>query len=233
MEDLSTIIWVVLILGAMIFNSVAKTRRVRAKGNASQHGEARPSIPWEEEKAAADKSETVPQPARTTSPARGTSSPATETRSREMDAWSEDTKRISETQSARQEAKDPVVAGRIGSGHGFSGANIPEAKTYEPEQPYFAPFPGEYESLEVIPDERYPEASHGLKTGISASKEQSRQRKEISAAQNGAKPGAAEAKDPAERRKNAEEESAAEIAGEFDLRRAVIYSEILKPKFEE
>ena len=31
----------------------------------------------------------------------------------------------------------------------------------------------------------------------------------------------------------AEEPGAAEIAEEFDLRRAVIYSEILKPKFEE
>ena len=30
-----------------------------------------------------------------------------------------------------------------------------------------------------------------------------------------------------------EESEAAEIAEEFDLRRAVIYSEILKPKFEE
>lgn len=30
-----------------------------------------------------------------------------------------------------------------------------------------------------------------------------------------------------------QEESAARIAAEFDLRRAVIYSEILKPKFEE
>lgn len=30
-----------------------------------------------------------------------------------------------------------------------------------------------------------------------------------------------------------QEESAARIAADFDLRRAVIYSEILKPKFEE
>lgn len=30
-----------------------------------------------------------------------------------------------------------------------------------------------------------------------------------------------------------QEESAARIAAEFDLRRAVIYSDILKPKFEE
>ena len=48
MEDLSTIIWTVVIVGAMIFNSVAKARRARAKGEqrTPQHGEAWPSIPW-------------------------------------------------------------------------------------------------------------------------------------------------------------------------------------------
>ena len=52
MEDLSTIIWTVVIVGAMIFNSVAKARRARAKGEqrTPQHGEAWPSIPWEEER---------------------------------------------------------------------------------------------------------------------------------------------------------------------------------------
>lgn len=236
MEDLSTIIWAVVIIGAMIFNSVAKARRARAKGEqaAPQHGEAWPSIPWEEEKAASDESETASQPARTASPVRNASSPAAEARSRETDAWSEDTKRHSETQAAGQEAKDPVAAGRIGSGHGFSGANIPEARTYEPEQPDFAAFPSKYESLEATVDEESQRTPNGLKTEISTPKERSRQhRKEISTTQNGAKTGAAEAKDPANLRKSAAEESAAEIAGEFDLRRAVIYSEILKPKFEE
>ena len=47
MEDLSTIIWTVVIVGAMIFNSVAKARRARAKGEqrTPQHAEAWPSIP--------------------------------------------------------------------------------------------------------------------------------------------------------------------------------------------
>ena len=49
MEDFSTILWVVIIVGAMIFNTVAKARRGRGKEGDTppQHGEAWPSIPWD------------------------------------------------------------------------------------------------------------------------------------------------------------------------------------------
>lgn len=50
MEDFSTIIWVVIIIGAMIFNTLSKARKAQNKdGQApSQHGEAWPSIPWDD-----------------------------------------------------------------------------------------------------------------------------------------------------------------------------------------
>ena len=50
MEDFTTIIWVVIIIGAMIFNTLSKARKAQNKdGQApSQHGEAWPSIPWDD-----------------------------------------------------------------------------------------------------------------------------------------------------------------------------------------
>lgn len=50
----------------------------------------------------------------------------------------------------------------------------------------------------------------------------------------GQRPTGTPAQEPAQEAQfGPQEESAARIAAEFDLRRAVIYSEILKPKFEE
>lgn len=50
----------------------------------------------------------------------------------------------------------------------------------------------------------------------------------------GQRPAGTPAQEPTQKAQfGPQEESAARIAAEFDLRRAVIYSEILKPKFEE
>lgn len=50
----------------------------------------------------------------------------------------------------------------------------------------------------------------------------------------GQRPAGTSAQEPTQKAQfGPQEESAARIAAEFDLRRAVIYSEILKPKFEE
>jgi len=49
--DASTILWIVIIVGAMVYNSVSKARKARQEGEnpPPQHGEAWPSIPWDEE----------------------------------------------------------------------------------------------------------------------------------------------------------------------------------------
>ena len=44
MEDFASVIWIVIIVGAMIFNVVSQSRKARGKGgHAPQHGEAWPS----------------------------------------------------------------------------------------------------------------------------------------------------------------------------------------------
>ena len=57
MEDFASVIWIVIIVGAMIFNVVSQSRKARGKGgHAPQHGEAWPS-------SAAQTPESAPRPA--------------------------------------------------------------------------------------------------------------------------------------------------------------------------
>ena len=62
MEDFTTVLWVVIIAGIMVFNVVSQARKARGKeGHASRHGEAWPTIP--PEFPASESSPQAPRPA--------------------------------------------------------------------------------------------------------------------------------------------------------------------------
>ena len=160
MDDFATVIWVVIIAGAMIFNVVSQSRKARGKGARTPgHEEAWPS------------------------------------------------------QAHPESEPDPMPAPRP--------APWPVAPV----------FPDECQSLEEIPAEEYaPEHTTPKAAGRGHLRHQTVNRlmddsgnDEIAAHSltNNA-PDAATT-----------EESSSSIAGEFNLRQAIIYSEILKPKFEE
>lgn len=152
MEDFASVIWVVIIVGAMVFNVVSQSRKARGKG-AKQvpHSEAWPSS-----------------------------------------------------------APD---------------APIPPAASVRPE-PITPVFPDECQSLEEIPAQEYEPEYRALKTTETGTlRHQTTDRLKT----------APETDEIAAHSltNNAPEESVTGIAEEFDLQTAVIYSEILKPKFEE
>ena len=100
-----------------------------------------------------------------------------------------------------------------------------------PKQPVPPDFPAEYRNPEGMarkaPETKRKEPRTAM-PGVIGADSNARQVAERHA---GAKKN--EAMGGAGRISPAEEPGAAEIAEEFDLRRAVIYSEILKPRFEE
>lgn len=157
MEDFGSVLWILFIVGAMIFNVVSQSRKAREKGSHAPHHE---------------------------------------------EAW-------------------PPQAG--------SGA--PDTQE-TPARPVFQPvtpaFPDECQSLEEIPEQEYvPEFTVQKAADSSHFNHQTTNRlkggtetEEIAAHELADAFGATAATAP-------------DIAEEFDLRRAVIYSEILKPKFEE
>lgn len=206
MEDLSTIIWTVVIVGAMIFNSVAKARRARAKGEqrTPQHGEAWPSIPWNN----AGETDTA-----------ATKGPERSVISREPVTRGTATARKGETSPENE------------TGAGQTGQTGQTGQVAMPKQPVPADFPAEYRNPEGMarkaPETKRKEPRTAI-PGVTGADSDAQQVAERHA---GAKKN--EAMGGAGRISPAEESEAAEIAEEFDLRRAVIYSEILKPRFEE
>ncbi len=206
MEDLSTIIWTVVIVGAMIFNSVAKARRARAKGEqrTPQHGEAWPSIPWNN--------------------AGETDTAATKGPERSVISREPVTRGTATTGKGVPRSENETGAGQTGQ-TGQTG------QVAMPKQPVPADFPAEYRNPEGMarkaPETKRKEPRTAI-PGVTGADSNARQVAERHA---GAKKN--EAMGGAGRISPAEEPGAAEIAEEFDLRRAVIYSEILKPRFEE
>lgn len=206
MEDLSTIIWTVVIVGAMIFNSVAKARRARAKGEqrTPQHGEAWPSIPWNN--------------------AGETDTAATKGPERSVISREPVTRGTATTGKGVPRSENETGAGQTGQ-TGQTG------QVAMPKQPVPADFPAEYRNPEGMA-RKAPETKRKeprtVMPGVIGADSNARQVAERHA---GAKKN--EAMGGAGRISPAEEPGAAEIAEEFDLRRAVIYSEILKPRFEE
>lgn len=206
MEDLSTIIWTVVIVGAMIFNSVAKARRARAKGEqrTPQHDEAWPSIPWNN--------------------AGETDTAATKGPERSVISREPVTRGTATTGKGVPRSENETGAGQTGQ-TGQTG------QVAMPKQPVPADFPAEYRNPEGMarkaPETKRKEPRTAI-PGVTGADSNARQVAERHA---GAKKN--EAMGGAGRISPAEEPGAAEIAEEFDLRRAVIYSEILKPRFEE
>lgn len=206
MEDLSTIIWTVVIVGAMIFNSVAKARRARAKGeqDAPQHDEAWPSIPWNN----AGETDTA-----------ATKGPERSVISREPVTRGTATTRKGETSPENE------------TGAGQTGQTGQTGQVAMPKQPVPADFPAEYRNPEGMarkaPETKRKEPRTAIPGVTGADSDAQR----VAERHAGAKKN--EAMGGAGRISPAEEPEAAEIAEEFDLRRAVIYSEILKPRFEE
>lgn len=152
MEDFASVIWVVIIVGAMIFNVVSQSRKARGKGaKQTPHGEAWPS-----------------------------SAP---------------------------------------------GVPMPSAAPVRPE-PVAPVFPDECQSLEEIPAEEYaPEYTmpKAAETGHLRHQTVNRLVNDAGNDEIAAHSLTNDVPDTA----------ATSLTGEFDLRQAVIYSEILKPKFEE
>lgn len=206
MEDLSTIIWTVVIVGAMIFNSVAKARRARAKGEqrTPQHGEAWPSIPWNN--------------------AGETDTAATKGPERSVISREPVTRGTATTGKGVPRSENETGAGQTGQ-TGQTG------QVAMPKQPVPADFPAEYRNPEGMarkaPETKRKEPRTAMPGVTGADSDAQR----VAERHAGAKKN--EAMGGAGRISPAEEPGAAEIAEEFDLRRAVIYSEILKPRFEE
>lgn len=206
MEDLSTIIWTVVIVGAMLFNSVAKARRARAKGEqrTPQHGEAWPSIPWNN--------------------AGETDTAATKGPERSVISREPVTRGTATTGKGVPRSENETGAGQTGQ-TGQTG------QVAMPKQPVPADFPAEYRNPEGMarkaPETKRKEPRTAIPGVTGADSDAQR----VAERHAGAKKN--EAMGGAGRISPAEEPGAAEIAEEFDLRRAVIYSEILKPRFEE
>ena len=151
MEDFATVIWVVIIAGAMVFNVVSQSRKARGKGaHAPGHEEAWPSQ-------AHPAAEPAPRPA---------------------------------------------------------------------PQPVAPVFPDECQSLEEIPAEEYaPEYTTPKAAETGHLRHQTVNRLMVDSGNDEIAAHSLTNDVP--------DTAATSLTGEFDLRQAVIYSEILKPKFEE
>lgn len=241
--DTSTIIWIVIIVGAMIYNSVSKARKARQNGDnpPPQHGEAWPSIPWEEAPARSSADSPAPsRPRANVRPEQAAAKPVVRPEVRPVaDATvrpqsgrrnSGELPKIEPTQPRSDDLHTPAAKGERQNG------------VLQPSQPVFGAFPDECQSLEEISPEAMmseyiePEAADFADLYDS---EPDRERQQPSGASG----------QPARKGQNARggsrpevdtnpsspssQESVAKLVGEFDLRRAVIYSEILKPKFDE
>lgn len=215
MEDLSTIIWTVVIVGAMIFNSVAKARRARAKGEqrTPQHGEAWPSIPWEEER------KVFRDPAPETQPEQREQRGQRGQRGQREQQGQQGLSGQSARSAQPEQAAYPIQSTRPVQPAGSTGPQpFAETGSRGASEGLKALVSSSEQHLEQLPDGSGTARKGGKSAEIGAGR----------ATRTGGSNGSAD-----RLRENIAEESATEIAEEFDLRRAVIYSEILKPKFEE
>ena len=171
MEDFASVIWAVIIVGAMIFNVVSQSHKARGKGTKqTPHDEAWPSP-------ASDMPEPPATPARPASPT---------------------------TPTARPKPFTPVFQDEW-----QSLEEIP-AQEYTPE--YTAP---EMAETAAFRDHNMPKTA-GHSRHRAAGRSTAPEKETIAAQVITDTP-----------------EDAKSIAEVFDLRRAVIYSEILKPRFDE
>ncbi|OUQ54590.1 hypothetical protein B5E60_02135 [Alistipes sp. An116] len=226
--DTLTILWIVIIVGAMVNSYVSKTRKARKArqegGNPPpQHGEAWPSIPWDEEdntKPSVPTANTRPETPAQTAPAAETAQSVNGGRRRQN---REKNTPLSSIHPTVQETCNP---GNNWQKDEKSGDQHPVSETFTDEcQSLEEIFPEEYFSdLDTASDldtEEEPQtASFTPLTGLGSQltvRNERRGAKQGKQSQNSA---------PVS-------DSLAEMVEEFDLRRAVIYSEILKPKFDE
>lgn len=226
--DTLTILWIVIIVGAMVNSYVSKTRKARKArqegGNPPpQHGEAWPSIPWDEEdntKPSVPTANTRPETPAQTAPSAETAQSVNGGRRRPN---REKNTPLSSIHPTIQETCNP---GNNRQKDGKSGDQHPVSETFTDEcQSLEEIFPEEYFSdLDTASDldtEEEPQtASFTPLTGLGSQltvRNERRGAKQGKQSQNSA---------PVS-------DSLAEMVEEFDLRRAVIYSEILKPKFDE
>lgn len=215
MEDLSTIIWTVVIVGAMIFNSVAKARRARAKGEqrTPQHDEAWPSIPWEEER------KVFRDPAPETQPEQREQREQRGQRGQREQQGQQGLPGQSARSAQPEQAAYPIQSTRPVQPVGSTGPQpFAETGSRGASEGLKALVSSSEQHLEQLPDGSGTARKGGKSAEIGAGR----------ATRTGGSNGSAD-----RLRENIAEESATEIAEEFDLRRAVIYSEILKPRFEE
>lgn len=226
--DTLTILWIVIIVGAMVNNYVSKARKARKArqegGNPPpQHGEAWPSIPWDEEdntKPSVPTANTRPEtPART--------APSAET----VQSVNGGRRRPNREKNTPLSSIHPTVQETCNPGNnrqkdGKSGDQHPVSETFTDEcQSLEEIFSEEYFSdLDTASDldtEEEPQtASFTPLTGLDG---QSAARNELRGGKRGKRV----------QNSTSTPDSLAEMVEEFDLRRAVIYSEILKPKFDE
>ena len=172
MEDYSTVIWVVVAVAAMVFNTISQARKKALKraSEAPKHDrhEAWPS--WdtksEDEMRHPDSQETIP---------------------------------VSEFNEIRPETERPAPM------YGFE-----ETTATEPENEQPAPMFGYEDTRKTAGSKR--SGNHAVRTAA---------RQEILHEEH------------SEGNGHTTQEAVTEITEDFDLRKAVIYSEILKPKFDE
>lgn len=305
MEDFTTIIWVVIIIGAMIFNTLSKARKAQNKdGQApSQHGEAWPSIPWDDaqnretpspnptaqhpvvdpESAAEHRDRgSIPAAAASTLNSRNGQGGRVETARRsggrvdETD-WRSGGRMVETDRRVAGTDGKPIDTGGNPAGTGRRWVSSPDGSSWTtdqgamgvpmPERRIAVPprrdlstwdeglkkphkrwensvsedFPDECQSLEEISDEVYLAGFDDMDEEVQAGSfgEQKAVGNPLKSSGSIRKNGqntlsnAPSNSNQAQARILGKEKSTDEIVKEFDLRQAVIYSEILKPKFED
>lgn len=285
--DASTILWIVIIVGAMVYNSVSKARKARQEGEnpPPQHGEAWPSIPWDEEDnptPPVPTANTRPATPVRTAPSADTARSTTSTRTTRQGSTATiqppatdqaspqgrmapiqpvvtnrtDQQREAGTSERTNPASEAVQSEIIGSLSPNRGKSAPLSSIHPnvqetrntaysrqkgaksgAQQPLYEAFPDECQSLEEISFEEEYFSDLDTASDLGATEEpQTASFTPLSGP--GDQSTASNDRRGEKRRKQAQNSSSApdspaEIVEEFDLRRAVIYSEILKPKFEE
>lgn len=305
MEDFTTIIWVVIIIGAMIFNTLSKARKAQNKdGQApSQHGEAWPSIPWDDaqnretpspnptaqhpvvdpESAAEHRDRgSIPAAAASTPNSRNGQGGRVETARRsggrvDETGWRSGGRMVETDRRVAGTDGKPIDTGGNPAGTGRRWVSSPDGSSWTtdqgamgvpmPERRIAVPprrdlstwdeglkkphkrwensvsedFPDECQSLEEISDEVYLAGFDDMDEEVQAGSfgEQKAVGNPLKSSGSIRKNGqntlsnAPSNSNQAQARILGKEKSTDEIVKEFDLRQAVIYSEILKPKFED
>ena len=158
MEDFSSILWVVIIVAAMIFNSVSKARKSRNNDGQPSRSTARPGPRSRGMTRRTPRKNRQPRPRK-----RHTQRYRFRNRFRFRPPISHN-KRIPVPKRPRQWAESPFERGEIPEKRG--GVGVSDAptgrlwqrqrdsvRTVSPEPPVFTEFPDECQSLEVIPTE--------------------------------------------------------------------------------